>query len=141
MAAIPGAHLVIGAGPLARELPERGAGITVLANHYPMLDALPAFDAAIAAAGYNTVHELLFAGIPAVLVPFERVLDDQEARVQSLVQTGACLACAPLTATGLTQAVQQLADADTRKRLAKRAKEVVKTNGANAAAKAILELA
>jgi len=141
VAAIPGAHLVIGAGPLARELPEAGAGVTVLAGRYPMLDALPAFDAAIAAAGYNTVHELLFAGIPSVLVPFERVLDDQEARVHSLAQAGACLACAPLTATGLTQAVQQLANADTRKHLAKRAKEVVKTNGASAAAKAILELA
>lgn len=141
VAAIPGAHLAIGAGPLARELPESGNNVTVLAGRYPMLDALPAFDAAIAAAGYNTVHELLFAGIPSVLVPFERVLDNQEARVHSLAQAGACLACAPLTASGLTQAVQQLANADTRKHLAKRAKEVVKTNGASAAAKAILELA
>ncbi|OQA32906.1 MAG: undecaprenyldiphospho-muramoylpentapeptide beta-N- acetylglucosaminyltransferase [Betaproteobacteria bacterium ADurb.Bin341] len=141
IAELPDAHLVLAAGPLLRQsLPAREK-ITVLSDRYPMLDVLPAFDAAITAAGYNTVHELLFAGIPSVLVPFGRVLDDQEKRVQSLAEQGACLACAPLTESGIREAVNCLTDAGTRRQLAERGKQIVKTNGATAAAKLILELA
>lgn len=138
--AIPDAHLVLGAGPLLRQAPQVQDGVTVLTGRYPMLDVLPAFDGAIAAAGYNTVHELLFAGVPSVLVPFGRVLDDQEKRVHTLAEQGACLACTPLTESGLRVAVNCLTDADTRRKLAERGRKVVNKNGASAAAKAILEL-
>lgn len=137
---IPEAHLVLGAGPLLRQAPVAQDNVTVLAGRYPMLDVLPAFDAAIAAAGYNTVHELLFAGIASTLVPFGRVLDDQEKRVQTLAERGACLACAPLTESGLRESIHALTDAGTRRQLAGQGQRIVKTNGATAAAQAILEL-
>lgn len=137
---IPDAQLVLGAGPLLRQAPEVPPGVTVITGRYPMLDVLPAFDAAITAAGYNTVHELLYAGIPSVLVPFGRVLDDQEKRVQTLAEQGACLACAPLTESGIREALHCLADAGTRRQLAERGKQIVNKNGATAAAQAILEL-
>ena len=137
---IPDAHLVLGAGPLLRQAPEVPPGVTVLTSRYPMLDVLPAFDGAIAAAGYNTVHELLFAGVASALVPFGRVLDDQEKRVQTLAEQGACLACAPFTESGIREAINCLADAGTRRQLAERGKQIVNKNGATAAAQAILEL-
>ena len=140
ISALPNAHLVLGAGPLLRQTPPSQDNVTVITGRFPMLDVLPAFDAAIAAAGYNTVHELLFAGVASALVPFGRVLDDQEGRVQFLSEQGACLACTPLTESGLHAAVNRLADADTRRQLAKRGQQIVKRNGAMAAAKAILEL-
>jgi predicted glycosyltransferase len=138
---LPDAHLVLGAGPLLREVPKAGAGVTVLGGRYPMLDVLPAFDGAVAAAGYNTVHELMFAGIASTLVPFGRVLDDQESRARSLADAGACLLCAPLTESGIREAVGRLADAGTRAQLSRCSREVVKNNGATTAARAILEVA
>lgn len=141
VAALGNAHLVLGAGPLLRETPAPKAGVTVLRGHYPMLGHLPAFDGAIAAAGYNTVHELLYAGVPAALVPFGRVLDDQETRVSTLAAAGACLSCAPLCADGIREVVEQLADQQLRQRLSRKGREMVPNNGASAAAQAILELA
>lgn len=138
---LPDAHLVLGAGPLLREVPDAGADVTVLGGRYPMLDVLPAFDGAVAAAGYNTVHELLFAGVASTLVPFGRVLDDQETRARALADAGACLLCAPLTESGIREAVERLADAGTRTRLSHRSRDLVRHNGATAAARAILEVA
>ncbi|MGE5490725.1 MAG: UDP-glucosyltransferase [Actinomycetota bacterium] len=135
------AHLVLGTGPLAREAPRGAEGITVLNGRYPMLDVLPAFDGAVAAAGYNTVHELLFAGVASTLVPFGRGLDDQEARTRRLAEAGACLACAPFTEDNLREAVNTLGEASTRERLARRGQELVRENGAASAARAILEVA
>jgi len=140
IAELPDAHLVLAAGPLLRQsLPAREK-ITVLSGRYPMLDVLPAFDGAITAAGYNTVHELLYAGVASALVPFGRILDDQEKRVQTLAEQGACLSCAPLTESGLREAIHCLADAGTRRQLAERGRKIVNKNGATAAAKVILEL-
>ena len=136
----PGAHLVIGTGPLQRSLPAPRPHVTVLTGRYPMMDLLHAFDGAIAAAGYNTVHELLFAGVPSVLIPFGRLLDDQERRARDFADAGACLTCEPLTARGLADAVAQLARPEIRRDLARHAKVAIKHNGANAAAKAILDL-
>jgi UDP:flavonoid glycosyltransferase YjiC (YdhE family) len=141
VAALGDAHLVVGAGPLLREPPEPHPAVTVLTGRYPMLDVLPAFDGAIAAAGYNTAHELLYAGVPATLVPFGRVLDDQARRARELADAGACLLCDPLTERGLAESVRHLADADARRELSRRARGVVRRNGATAAAKAILDLA
>lgn len=135
------AHLVMGAGPLLRALPEAPPGVTVLSGRYPMLDVLPAFDGAIAAAGYNTVHELMFAGVASTLIPFGRILDDQERRARNLAAAGACLLCEPLTEAGLTATVGRMADAETRRGISRRALNMVQHNGAGAAAKAILELA
>jgi UDP-N-acetylglucosamine--N-acetylmuramyl-(pentapeptide) pyrophosphoryl-undecaprenol N-acetylglucosamine transferase len=141
VATLPDVHLVLGAGPLLRDPPGAGHARTVLGGRYPMLDVMPAFDAAVAAAGYNTVHELLFAGVASTLVPFERVLDDQEARARALAEAGACLVCSPLTEAGMREAVRSLADADMRRHLARRARDIVPRNGAGAAARLILDVA
>ncbi len=139
--ALGNAHLVVGAGPLMRKPPVAGGNVSVLTGRYPMLDVLPAFDGAIAAAGYNTAHELMFAGVAAVLIPFGRVLDDQERRAREFAAAGACLICEPLTDAGLGEAVARLADTETRRAIARRAGSMVAQNGAGAAARAILEIA
>lgn len=54
---------------------------------------MQAFDAAVVAAGFNTAHELMFAGIPTVFVPQEKIADDQYARAQHLAKDqAACVA-------------------------------------------------
>ncbi|ATB40153.1 hypothetical protein CYFUS_005601 [Cystobacter fuscus] len=137
---LPGVRLVVGAGPLWREQPPALEGAVVLQGRYPALDFLPAFDAAVTAAGYNAVHELLYAGIPSVFVPFERMVDDQEKRVHEVEDAGAGLACSPLTREGLTRAVRELMKPEVRQRLGARAREKVARNGAEPAARALLEL-
>lgn len=132
--------LVVGAGPLWRGETPPLAGARVLEGRYPALDFLPAFDAAVAAAGYNAVHELLLAGIPSVLVPFERTVDDQERRARAVAGAGAALACAPLTAEGLARALREVLSPATRDRLRGAARAQVPEGGARRAAEALLEL-
>jgi UDP:flavonoid glycosyltransferase YjiC (YdhE family) len=132
---------VVGAGPLLREDPPVAEGARVLTGRYPALDFLPAFDAAVTAGGYNSVHELLYAGVPSVIVPFERGVDDQEKRAREVAEAGAGLACLPLTRDGLTRAVREVLLPDVRKRLSGAAQQRVSINGATRVAQAILELA
>lgn len=51
-------------------------------SHFPLADVLHAFDAAVCAAGYNSVHEVIPAAIPTLLVPNIRGTDDQVARAR-----------------------------------------------------------
>jgi spore coat polysaccharide biosynthesis predicted glycosyltransferase SpsG len=49
-------------------------------RHFPLANVLNAFDAAICAAGYNSVHEELAAKIPTLFIPNIRGTDNQAAR-------------------------------------------------------------
>jgi len=49
-------------------------------RHFPLANVLSAFDAAICAAGYNSVHEELAAKIPTLFIPNTRGTDNQAAR-------------------------------------------------------------
>ncbi len=137
---LPGHRLVVGAGPLTQAAPPVLPGATVLTGRYPALDFLPAFDAAVTAAGYNAVHELLFAGVPSVFVPFPRVLDDQEQRAQAIHAAGAGVAVVPLTRDGLERGLREVLSPARKKELAKNARALVARNGAEAAARVLLEL-
>jgi UDP:flavonoid glycosyltransferase YjiC (YdhE family) len=74
-------------GPLVRTPPE---GITAREWFpvWPLAPWLPAFDLAIGGGGYNTVAELREAGLPTLLIPFHRDVDDQHARAKEAVQKG-----------------------------------------------------
>ncbi len=135
-----GLRLVVGSGPLQRKGPPVVPGAMVVSGIYPALDLLPAFDVAVTAAGYNAVHELCFAGVPAVLVPFERVLDDQEQRARMVDGAGAGRAVPVLTREALTAALRELLEPATRKAMAKAASALVPKNGAEAAARVLLEV-
>lgn len=137
IASLPKVHLVVGAGPLLRDVPML-PNVTVLRGVYPMLEYLQAFDAAVTAVGYNSVHELLFTGVPAVLLPFERVLDDQAARARFLESQGAgrvvTSAEPKLLATALEDVLARRAT------LAAAGRALVPSNGAEAAARVLLEV-
>lgn len=134
---LPQAQLVVGAGPLLRDVPEL-PGVTVLRGVYPMLEWLPAFDAAVSAAGYNSVHELLVAGVPSVFVPFERVLDDQERRAAHVEASGAGRVLPTLSAPALTRALMDVMGR--RAAIAEAGKALVPPGGAERAARVLLEV-
>lgn len=76
---------VIARGPLAADQTIDDARIRAL-RVPPTL--LRAFDGAIAAAGYNTAHELAKAGVPTVLFAQPRPFDDQAARADRFAALG-----------------------------------------------------
>ncbi|MFZ5439059.1 MAG: glycosyltransferase [Myxococcota bacterium] len=135
-----GHRLVVGSGPLQKGRPPVVPGALVVSGVYPALDLLPAFDVAVTAAGYNAVHELCFAGVPSVLVPFARVLDDQEKRAHEVERAGAGRAVPVLTKASLEAALAAVLEPATRKAMAKAASAYVAKNGAEEAAKVILSV-
>lgn len=69
-----------------------GGQVVVLDDIYPLARFLRAFDAAVGAAGYNAVHELLAARIPTLLIPStSHVTDDQPARARGAAARGVAL--------------------------------------------------
>jgi len=134
-----GTHrLVVGSGPLQKGRAPLVPGATVVSGVYPALDFLPAFEVAITAAGYNAVHELCFAGVPSVVLPFDRVLDDQHKRAMEVEAAGAGRAVMTHTKDKVDAALRHVLEHQ--KAMAKAAAQWVGTNGAEAAAKVLLEV-
>ena len=106
------------------KLPLAGGGgladeprVRVLRDVYPLARYLSAFDAAVGAGGYNTVHELLPARIPTVLVPnVATSTDDQVARVRWATEAGMAL-YAGESAESVTAGVTRLLDSSVRAEL------------------------
>jgi predicted glycosyltransferase len=83
-----GWHVVVGAGPLYIGPERRGPHITWMDRYVP-LELLGGVDAAVSAGGYNSVTELMFAGVPTVFLPQPRIADDQDGRARAAAQAGA----------------------------------------------------
>lgn len=95
-------------------------GVRTIRGLYPAADALAAFDLAVVAGGYNTVHELLAARVPALVIPNPASqTDDQALRATLLAEQG--LALAATDVAGLRGSLERLADPAVRQRLAARA--------------------
>jgi UDP:flavonoid glycosyltransferase YjiC (YdhE family) len=109
------------------------------ASYYPLAEVLPAFDVAVSAAGYNSVTELVHFGIPSVLVPFDRKLDDQHARAAAVADAGAALTC-PLSTDGIVGHLESLKMPAYREAISKAAMVLVPDSGAKVAATSILKL-
>ncbi len=137
---VPNSHLVVGVGPLSRELmPSRRR--QTWTNTFPISRLFRGFDIAISGSGYNTVHELLHFGLPAVLFAQTRGADDQWARAKWVEDEGAGIAVEQLSREALTGAINQLTDKETRQQISARAQGLVPSNGARRAAEAILSTA
>jgi len=110
-------------------------------HRFPIAPVLPAFDAAIGAAGYNTVTELLHHGVPSVLVPNEHMLsDDQVERAQRADRAGAAFMVREGDVPTMVAAVMRmLNDPELRARMAARGKELVPRNGGPEAARILDE--
>lgn len=131
--------VAVARAPLERLGGQRAPAHWYEVSYYPMAECFAAFDGAVSAAGYNSVGELLHHGVPSVLVPFARGLDDQFARARKAAEAGAALT-APLEAQPLRHAVQQLADPALAARLGRQARTLTDEDGASRAASAILGL-
>ena len=135
----PSLHLVYAAGPLSRLPPRRGARRTWWTD--PGLgQVLSGVDAAVSAAGFNSVHELLHAGVPTAFLPQRKIADDQEARAQAVAAKGAGVYLASATQSDLGAALGRLRDPEQARRISEQARRTVARNAARDAAAVLLEL-
>lgn len=95
-------------GPITASLGSNDAHVTELA-HFPLAQLMPGFDLAVAAAGYNTFHELMLAGVPTVLLPnTATITDDQEARARWAATRGLAVLPDSGAATDIELALKHL---------------------------------
>ena len=136
LAADRSAHIVYGAGPLYRGAPRHGVGCTWFAGH-DLAEHASAFDIAVTAAGFNTVHELLLLGVPLLCVPQEKIADDQLARSRRYAERGALVVG---EVDGVAPALRALlADDNRRAALSAAALAIMPENHARDAALAVLQ--
>ena len=129
-------HLVLAAGPLFRGRPRRGPRRTMFVDH-DLAEHAAAFDVAVSAAGFNTIHELLLFGVPLLVLPQDKIADDQGARARRYAERGAVVVTS-LEAVG-PDLRALLDDEPRRAALSDAAREVMPTNHAKDAAIAILQ--
>ena len=118
------------------------AGLDIKVQRYfPLADVLAAFDGAIAATGYNSVHELLPAQIPTVFISNIRGTDDQDARAQWCHDHGYALRANHANLADITATVSKLSDVAVRQRLQSKCAELSNTQGSSEIAQILLSLA
>jgi UDP-N-acetylglucosamine:LPS N-acetylglucosamine transferase len=110
-------------------------------RYFPLAHVLAAFDGAIAATGYNSVHELLPAQIPTVLISNIRGTDDQDARAKWCHDHGYALRADHADLADITKTVAKLNDAGVRESLRKKCSELADTTGGAQIAQILLSLA
>ena len=110
-------------------------------RYFPLADVLAAFDGAIAATGYNSVHELLPAQIPTVLISNIRGTDDQDARAKWSHDHGYALRADHANLADITATVAKLSDAAVRQSLQSKCAELSNTQGGSDIAQILLSLA
>jgi UDP:flavonoid glycosyltransferase YjiC (YdhE family) len=135
--AVPDLQIVLTHHLIADQVDEFG-GRVYPTSVFPISRYLRAVDFAVAAAGYNSFHELVGFGIPTAFVPNPSMpLDDQPARAKWAAGAGAALCLTDVTAETVDEAVTALADPSARAAFAARCREVARPNGAGAAMAAI----
>jgi hypothetical protein len=134
-------QVVVAESPIAERPPTLPESVTRLVD-YPVSRYLPAFDLAISAVGYNSFHELLFAGVPTIFVPNEHPQqDDQLARAMFAESQSLGLSVRTRDVYRLGPAIDQLLDPDVRTSIRARCAALKFPNGALEAARMIEEMA
>ena len=101
-----------------------------LIRHFPLANVLNAFDAAICAAGYNSVHEELAANIPTLFIPNTRGTDNQAERARWAADNKVALTVDQSNLDQITIMVSKLSDSKLRQELAKNCANLPQVTGA-----------
>ncbi len=139
----PSIYVVLGMSVLSQaEAPRVAHGRIV--RSYPNFPILSAFDFAISAAGYNTVHELLACRIPTIHVPRESEEDseDQLERALRIERAGAGIVVRSVDGRSafrrdISVAIQRMGDPGVRAAMSAAAARVFTSSGAASAAQFI----
>ena len=105
-----------------------GLDIKVI-RYFPLANALNAFDAAICAAGYNSVHEELAAKIPTLFVPNIRGTDNQSARAKWAFDNNMALTVDQNNLNEIENSARKLQDQSLRNNLSANCNNLPTTSG------------
>lgn len=139
----PNLQIVLTKNPVdqnGNSLVPEGLEVRVI-RYFPLADVLSAFDAAVAATGYNSVHELLPAAIPTVFISNIRGTDDQDARAQWCHDKGYALRADHDDLASITETVAQLQSSEVRTTLSVKCRELFNTEGGSEIAKHLVAIA
>lgn len=132
-------QFVIGAGALYRGRRIYAPNVIWLANENAF-EMMKGFDLAISAAGYNSFHELLFAGVPTIFIPQEKWADDQLARARRAVQAEAAMLLKALPKPSLLRnLVENWRDQKSRLTVSQNAQKFISRNYAQDIARFLFE--
>jgi UDP:flavonoid glycosyltransferase YjiC (YdhE family) len=108
---------------------------------YPASNYLGAIDLMVTNAGYNSFHECVYGGIPAIFVPNESPeMDDQQLRATYAYASGLGLRLRTSETSRLRSIVDLALSEDFRAELRRRSARLPFVNGALEAAQAIEQL-
>jgi len=109
---------------------------------YPLARYLSAFDASVSAAGYNSLHEFLYAGVPTLFVPNPAAAtDDQVRRARWAAGKGLALYADESAPDAVAAQAARLLDSGLRAELRAACAELPRPRGGAAAAQIITALA
>ena len=114
-------------------------GVKLLCG-FPIGRYFRAFDFTISAAGYNSFHDILRFGLPAIFVPNEaEIMDDQAARASFAQAAGAAFDLRISDLDCLDDCLRALLDPNVRAVMRANALALARPNGASQAARAIAD--
>lgn len=121
---------------------ERASGLEAevipITGVYPLARYFTAFDFAVTAAGYNSFHESLAAGLPTIFVPnLQTAADEQAARSAYAAEAGVGLHLPDPTPEAIDASVRTMLDPQARERMSEQARRRYPANGAADAMRAI----
>jgi hypothetical protein len=135
-----GLQVVLIANPLARPLEKEWPGV-ITTSVYPLSDCLSAIDLMVCNAGYNSFHECVYAGVPAIFVPNESPdMDDQQLRAAYAHATGLGFKLRASELGRIGETLDLALSVDFRDELNRRAARLEFVNGAPGAAALIEQL-
>ncbi len=111
-----------------QSLVPRGIKVKVI-RHFPLADVIHAFDAAVCAAGYNSVHEVIPAQIPTLLIANNRGTDDQVARAKWCADYQLTLFASNESLSEIEAKASDLLEPTTRDRLKQMCKRIAEFEG------------
>ncbi|MBF0705628.1 hypothetical protein IQ283_03335 [Alkalihalobacillus hwajinpoensis] len=107
---------------------------------YPNSIYFNAFDLIVTATGYNTFHEVMYFGVPSILIPNENTkTDDQVARAMIAGDAGAAIVLRDPGATDFEKAIREALDEENNRNMRKSALSLMKENGAQQMAEMIVQ--
>ncbi|WP_347548774.1 glycosyltransferase [Pseudalkalibacillus hwajinpoensis] len=107
---------------------------------YPNSIYFNAFDLIVTATGYNTFHEVMYFGVPSILIPNENTkTDDQVARGMIAGNAGAAIVLRDPGASDFEKAIEEALDEENNRNMRKNALSLVKENGAQQMAEMIVQ--
>ncbi|MYL61973.1 hypothetical protein GLW07_01260 [Bacillus hwajinpoensis] len=107
---------------------------------YPNSIYFNAFDLIVTATGYNTFHEVMYFGVPSILIPNENTkTDDQVARAMIAGNAGAAIVLRDPGAADFEKAIQEALDEENNQNMRRSAHSLMKENGAQQMAEMIVQ--